>query len=314
MTVTTEYNKTDVHGNPLSSKEQEWCENNELRLEPFAKTNWKTGDSRDKWKDLLSRASAAMREAEWRSVMSGETDRKAAIIHVNNGNREKWIRRVGENNLHYRDIRYTEPYNGFSHKHFPTSKDDPTRITYAAISTNPDVADKFEEAELELSGEDKHEAVGELLGFPECCREKFGDIWVNEGQIDPIYEISCNSDNAEMIDGDAENVLIKDPEPWANVMNRYFGWAFITHLPCSWNCEKSHKIAKARGEIMKDAGYEDAANALYHWLSLPGVWTGHNGIAHFRNEHMIGAAGTSTYWNKKRIVWGEEHDAGGSIL
>lgn len=314
MTVEPEYHSTDVHGNPLTESEKEWCEENDYSAEPFTGSNWKTRESREAWKEPLENITQAHHLSEWMSVLSDKTDRKAAIIHVNNYNREKWLNRVGKHSLAYRDIRYTEPYEGFSHKFYPTSIHDTERITYAVVAENEDIADKFYEAETEMGNVEKHDAVGKFLNFPKCCREFFQRVWVEEEHIDPIYEISCNSSNAKTINGNRQNILVEDPEPWNNIMYRYFDWTYLTHLPCSWDCRHSKEVAQNRGEIMTENGYRDAANNLHTWLSEPMVWTGNKALAHIRNAHMIGTTGTSTYWNEKRIVWGEEHKSGGEIV
>lgn len=314
MTVEPAYLTTDVHGTELTEDEREWCDGHVVRTEPFRKTNWKTAASRDRWDELTTRIEEAHRMAEWRSVLSDETDREAAIIHVNNYNRERWLKRVGEHGLEYRDIRYSEPYEGFSHKHYETSIHDPERFTYAVIAKDEDVADKFYEAETEFDNPRKHRVVGEFLGFPKCCREFFVDVWHEQGQIDPVYEAACNSACAEPIDDDREDVLIDADEPWNNMLWRYIGLFYQTHIPCSFDCEGSAAIAKARGRIMAEHGYRNAANALWEWLREPAVWTGHNGLAHVKNRHLIASAGTSDYWSKKRVVWKRENDDGGQIV
>lgn len=317
MPIEPEYAQTDVFGNPLDADERAWVEDqrNSIRFDkPVTKQNWKTAESRDEWADLLSEAAKAKQFAEWWSVLSDKTDRKAAIIHVNNLNREEWLKRVGEYGLSYRDIRYTEPYNGFSHKHYPTDKRDPNRVTYAVIAENDDVADKMEEAELRDGEAEKHEIVGELLGFPECCRQSFRETFIEQKRIDPMYEVSCQSDCAEAIDGDNQSVYIPEVNPWTNVLYRYFGYSFITHIPCKWDCEKSAEIGEARGEMMAEHGHREAANKLWEWLRLPMTWTNKTGLAHIRNQHFTGSSSSSSYWTQKRVVWGDEHLSGGSIV
>lgn len=306
-TVEPQYITHDVNGNELTQKQQEQVMShvhNEM-VEPFTVTNWKTAESRDVWKDLISRMAEAQREVEWLSVMDGETDRKAAIIHVNNYNREKWLRRLGENNLVYRDLLYSEPYDGYSHQHFPTDIHNPERFTYAAIAQNNDVLDKMEEATHELVGHEGHNLKGKMLGFPKCCRDFFGEVWSMREQIDPMYEVACNTDSAEMIDGNPNKIRITDPNPGANVLWRYFGMNFITHIPCSFDCEDSIEIARNRYRLMVENGYEEEANALTKWLNLPFTWSGLHSQALVKNEHMIGLTKTSTYVNEKEIVWGE---------
>lgn len=311
------YVRADHNGDELSKEDRETIMSKKVRPDNFTKINWKNADSRDQWSDFLSDMASAKQLAEWRSVLSDETDRKAAIIHLNNYNREEWLRRIGDEGLHYRDIRYTAPYNGFAHEFKGTDKNDPERLTYAVISDNPDTADKMEEAELEMGGFERHDTVGELLGFPECCREWFWENWGLSNKdnqwTDPMYEIACNTDSATAIDGNNENVLIDEIVPWTNILYRYWGQSFITHMPCSFDCEHSADIGETRGEIMAEYGYKDAANAMWQWLSLPMVWESRLGIAQVTNEHWIGSANSSGYWSMKRIVWGEEHEMGSVV-
>lgn len=282
--------------------------------EPFTKRNWKSTTSRDAWDTLHSRMSAAKSEAEWRSVIDEETDRKAAIIHVNNHNRDVWLERVAKHDLFYRPIRYTAPYDGYSHKHMPVDRTDPERVTYAAIALEEEHVETFEHAETGNPDRVDHEAIGELLGFPKCCRRFFDEVWVKGRKLDPIYEIACNSGNAEAVDGDPNHILIKDPNPGANVMWRYTGLSFLTHLPCSWDCEDSIEVARHRYRVMCNHGYQDAADGLVEWLSQPHEWTGHKAICEVRNQHAMVCSHTTSYWQKKTVTWGGPHNPGGSVF
>lgn len=315
MTVEPRYKTRNIDGEELSEEEKDYLEKSSLEVENFDKRNWKSAESRDEWRDILQRASRGMMEAEWRSVMDEKTDRKAAIIHVANRNREKWLERLSEKDLVFREIRYTEPYNGgFSHKFFPTDKSDPERITYSVVARNEDIADKMKEAELEMDGEEKHDTVGKLLGFPKCCRKHFYQRFVEDSIRDPMYEITCNTEGVEKIEGDPEKLKVENPEPLINSMWRYFGWRFITHHPCSWKCEKSVAIAENRKRIMKENGYKEAAEKLEEWLNLPFTWTVKNGLMHIKNKHFIGSARSSNYWSKKKVIWKKKHRPGGSIV
>lgn len=274
----------------------------------YTALNWKTARSRDSWAEKFSEMAQAKTEAEWRSVIDDETDRKAAIIHINNHNREKWLQRIGEHDLHYRDIRYSEPYGGFAHEFSPTTQDDLERITYSVIAEDSDVADKMEEAETEMGGHERHDVVGELLGFPECCRNFFNEDWLDGSIRDPIYEISCNTPSTEMVDDDSNEIIVKNPNVGTNIMWRYYGISFITHLPCSWECEESIEIARQRYRIMKENGYEEEANLIHEWIKQPMVWSGYHGQAHIQNHHMTGKVNSSCYLNEKNITWREDYE------
>jgi hypothetical protein len=308
------YVETDHEGRELGEEERQQLMEDKVRPSGFTKTNWKTIEAKRKWKELLKQMAHAKSEAEWRSVMSDKTDRKAAIIHIKNQNREKWLKRIGEHDLHFRPIRYTKSYEGFAHEHTGTAENDPDRMTYSVIAQNADVADQMEHAEKKKGGFERHNEVGKLLGFPKCDRDWFWDNWgtdaTTDGWTDPMYEIAANSDSAEAIDGDRENVLITDPNPLNNILYRYWGMSFITHMPHAFDCKHSAEIGKARGEIMAESGLQDVANAMHTWLDQPMVWEGHLGIAHVKNDAWIGSANSSGYWSKKRIVWGEEPEGG----
>jgi len=273
----------------------------------YTSHNWKSTQSRDAWSDWFARMGQAKSEAEWRSVLDDDTDRKAAIIHINNQNREGWLNRVGENDLYYREIRYSEPYGGFAHEFSPTERNDPNRITYSVIAENPDIADKMKQAELEMSGAERHDVVGELLGFPDCCRNFFANDWMSEGIRDPMYEISCNTESAEKIDDDPTSVLVKDPNAGTNIMWRYFGISFITHMPCSWECEESIKLARNRYRIMTENGFDNEADRINEWLQQPFDWSGYHGQAHIQNPHMTSKVNSSCYLDEKLIRWKSEY-------
>lgn len=272
----------------------------------YTSLNWKSTESRDNWASWFNRMSQAKAEAEWRSVMDSETDRKAAIIHINNQNRGEWLERVGENDLHFREIRHSEPYGGFAHEFSPTTADDPNRITYSVIAEDSDIADKMKEAELEMESEERHDVVGELLGFPDCCRDFFTEDWVKGGIRDPMYEISCNSDSAEMIEDDPNEIIVNDPNIGTNIMWRYFGLSFITHMPCSWECEDSIELARNRYRIMKESGYDEEADNIHQWLKEPFDWSAYHGQAHIQNSHCTSKVNSSCYLDEKLVRWKRE--------
>lgn len=274
----------------------------------YTALNWKTPKSRDSWAEHFQKMGYAKSEAEWLSVLDDETDRKCAIIHINNQNRERWLKRIGEHDLHYRDIRFSEPYGGFAHEFSPTDGNDPNRITYSVIAPNSDIADKVEEAETEMSGREKHDTVGKFLGFPDCCREFFLDDWVDGSIRDPMYEISCNTPSAEAVDGDRNDILVKEPNAGTNIMWRYFGISFITHMPCSWECEESIELARNRYRIMKENGYGDEAELIHRWLEQPHTWSGYHGQAHIQNSHVTSKVNSSCYLDEKNVTWKGEYE------
>lgn len=294
----------------------------DIEVDPYTGWNWKSAQQRNHWSanadqtygGLIQRMRSLRSEAEWRSVADSDTDRRIAIINLNHSNMEEWMERVGNHGLQYRTIRYNEPYEGFAHSHRPTSPTNPQRLCYGVIAENEDLLDTAEEAELEYESHEKHETLGELLGFPECCRQFFQNVWLDESIDDPMYEVACNTESAERIHSDdtVDHVRLHDPSPWVNVLWRYFQLSFITHIPCRFDCTESEHVAYHRGRIMQDVD-EQAAKALKSWLDQPHSWSGHNGIAHIKSEPAVAQTQTTPYLQEKKITWKGEHSPGGKV-
>lgn len=309
--ITPEYITTDFKGNELTEEEFEQLEEHKYRGYPFIKWNWKDARSRDSWKHHLQTIVEAQYATDVYSVTSDRlANRDAAQVIFENEHREKITELANEVGLTYLEIDHGDKNDGFSHLMNPGARDKLDSLEESI--TRAVIADK-EVAKVvdELYGrddEDSHRELGRLFGIPECCIEFYIEQAVKEDRIDPLYEVACNTEDVEMIDGDPTQLRVVDPEPWNNVLWRYFGWSYINHIPCSFDCEESKEIAKARGNIMAENGYRVSANALFEWLQKPMTWASLKSLAHIKNENVTSSAQSSCYWDEKYIVWGEEHD------
>ena len=283
-------------------------------VDSFASYNWKSKAAKDQWNDLVDRMMNVSAAAEWQAVLDDEAPRKLALVNVSHGNMESWLTRAGKHGLVTRTLQYVEPYSGFAHGHTHTGRDNPERLCFTAVAETEDVLDAAEEAYESEDSATKHSRLGELLGFPACCRDHFLENWLGEPSHDPMYEAACNTPSAERVEATDEydHVRVTDPSPWVNPMWRYFGLRFITHLPCSFECEASERIAYHRGRLI-EAQDEEAAHALKSWLDAPFTWSGHNAIAHIRNEAVAAQVNSSPYLQEKRITWKGEHAPGGKV-
>jgi len=309
LTMFEDPHPTDVNGNELDDDQLKQLRRNygQLHLEPFRKSNWKTAESRDKWSPKLNSFTRIFDKLEYWSMLSDQTDREIKIIHYDHQNRDDWLERIGREGLHYRDIKTVRSYDGYSNRHFSTSKSDSERISYAAIAKTADAVDKAEEAELDLEGEERHRAVGNLLGFPDCCVDFFVDTWVGEHKMDNIFTIARNSGNATVVDDTGNIIRIEDPEPYTNNLWKGFNYRFTTHNPCSYDCQATIDLAKRRGRFAADSGYQDEINSLYNWLDKPMKWSGYKGLARLANADILGSYQCTPYWDTKTVIWKREH-------
>jgi len=122
---------------------------------------------------------------------------------------------------------------------------------------------------LESRNDDK--AVGQILGYPECCIDFFIRNRENQQKIqnDYILPILSNSDGLEF-------------PFYNNYAARYFDVTLLGHFPHSFNCEESIKIAKRNLECIKKYS-EELANRFVAMLKCPVLYTEKNGIFLFEN-------------------------------
>jgi len=96
---------------------------------------------------------------------------------------------------------------------------------------------------LDLSTTPHEYAFGKLLGYPECCVRKMETI--GESNIDEYAETFCKQDFTS---------------PHLNIKYYSSGIALISHIPCSLECNSSHKMADACRSFVKrlqDQGVQD---------------------------------------------------------
>lgn len=72
-------------------------------------------------------------------------------------------------------------------------------------------------------------AIGQLLGFPDCCQAFFDRLW----------NVDKKRDTTLSMGGHAH---VRGPER-ANILGRWLGVRCVPHLPCRWDCEHTVDLA-----------------------------------------------------------------------
>lgn len=117
-----------------------------------------------------------------------------------------------------------------------------------AIGNKLDNTEKF----VEYIKNDNHRKMGKMLGYPDCCTEKFynyfpdnTDNWT--GTIISDYVVSGIPEK--------ENIC---QQPFVmNRMLRYIQEVLIYHFPCSLNCSQSIDIGYQRYNQLKSVDEEE---------------------------------------------------------
>ena len=127
-------------------------------------------------------------------------------------------------------------------------------------------------------GDDR--AVGRLLGFPECCVNFFMRTWA-QGTRDTTWQM------LGMAKGPIE----------ANILGRWLGMRWVTHLPCSFQCEETVAI----GQKMRALVPSTHAATIDEVLSWPVEWSALHGAAEIKYPVCKIVTGTG-YTATKLIV------------
>lgn len=242
---------------------------------PFTKIYWQKDDQG--FRNMVSRASRLSHLVEYETVK--QHLRKVATFHIRPQGFEDEIEKIAEDGLFWLPIQRSKIYSGFSHKHFPTSKDDPQSTVYGVLSWKLEYAKQFKEAS---KGKCDHEKLAELLGYPACCAKFFTKVW-SQGYYDPIYQAA---ENTKGMKKSGRTIELKS-NGYANSSMRYFGLRIVPQITCSFSCKASEEQGRMFFEVMQDIDRE-AANFLLDYLKGPEEWSVYHGIAQVVTDDFVG--------------------------
>jgi len=249
------------------------------------------------WEPRLNRVSKLYNDTELVTVLNGMRD--IYIHHVNSERIRDSLEFFLANNLKFYPTNESALYEGFSHKHIPPKKGEPYHVYGAAVlEGNEKIGEEFKRINISPSD---HDRIGEMLGYPKCCRDFFTEVWATDS-IDPIYESALNTDNVESIpvDGEKKDMLRVKCNPYANQMLRYFGIRLTPHLSHSMTCEDTIKMGKEWEKVMRKLDNE-ATDWLIELLSMPVKWDCYKGVAIIDTPIFRGVTSSDGVLYHKRV-------------
>jgi len=247
-------------------------------LFPFTRIVYNSPQNKKVWGQKISRASSVHNKAEFEMVRMGY--RKAATMHISPYSYDESIEKIIRNDLVWLPIQRTKNYNGFSHKHFPTDPRDPDSSVYGVLARSIEDAEAFRNASQGQTTD--HNIIGDLLGFPQCCRNFFNEVWP-KGYFDPIWQAAERTEGAEKVS--ETHIALKKVYPEAMQVFRYIGPRITSHLSCSFTCEESKKEGQRWVECMEEFDPE-GLQAMMDILTLPFKWSVKWGIAIVTTPHF----------------------------
>lgn len=230
-------------------------------LPEWTRMIWSSAIVRQTWEQKLQRASTIWLEIEERGVEQGI--RPSALIFLDE-------RAFIEKSMYYAKkglvlqpltrVNKSQSYSSSGSQEFDASKPTSFRCALTTPALVPEWIEAWEKSD--------NRKIGELLGFPSCCIEFFQRIWIDEKYVDTTWPMYQNTEHAGHFK--------------ANILLRWLGIRLVSHLPCSFECQESVKLATANLTLMEQLGHVESANDIINLLQMPIEWSAKHGIAEIK--------------------------------
>lgn len=230
-----------------------------FKLDEFVRLSWPSAEARDKWGPIFSALSNIFISIERASV----SHRGVALINCSPDELLNLTKGFVEEG---RVVVPVERVNRSSHYQSASGNFDPTKDwDYKVAIVNPaliNAADFIHAYEFK-----EWKEVGYMLGYPKCCREFFETYWVEEKWFDTTLPMCWGTMDYPEFD------------PFNNILLRVIGLRAVSHLPCSFTCERTRDIAWMYHQVACDLRLKDQWSQLVEILSWPIEWSSLHGIA-----------------------------------
>lgn len=228
-------------------------------LPEWTKIIWNSNDSKIVWEPRITRITTAFLDIEKRTTLNGLKPSWLTNLSINDTNRLK-------NEIEGSDYdviilgknRINSTYNSSSQIYIEGQP-----YNYRIALTHKDKIQDW----IQSWNTSNNEKIGELLGFPKCCRNFFQKYWVEESYLDTSWVMSLTG--------------TQGPKE-CNILLRWLGIRAVSHLPCSFHCKETYDIARKNIEWGYRNGWAQEMEWLEEMLDWPVQWSALHGIAEIR--------------------------------
>jgi len=275
-----------------------------VEVYPFTKIAWRSSEIEKQWEPMRQRIYNAVHYAEYQSVKQGY--RACDVYDLHPGNFDNEIKRVVKDRLWYFPILRSRTYGGYGHRHYDTDTIDENTFIYGVVAKNWDDGAYFHDAEIidrskqivHNLPERSHDVLGQLLGYPKCCRDFFTSVWLKDGCLDPMFEMALAT--SETVEKKERGHVKVSGDSRLNRLIRYWGFNIIPFFPHNFACEDALEFSEWWMKLMREKDAE-ATDACLEILSTPMRWSMMNCVTFVEHPLFIGSA-NGYYVPEKRIV------------
>ena len=246
-------------------------------LPTFLRIAWVSEEVRNVYEPKIRSIAQAWSEIEWRSVPAGI--RQSALCVVYADFYETFCAKVVACGLEILPLRVEE--RSTSQRSAPGKQ----VLLHVFVGKRKN-AKAFKSAWIRRDSD----RLGELLGYPECCREFIRRCRANDGLADMTWPIAGNTKDAKRKD----RTIVVSGSPLLNILLRRVNVRALPHLPCRFDCPNSQALANQWTDLGRSLGFREEMEWLTDILSWPAEWSALHGIAEIRSPILKACACTQT--------------------
>lgn len=237
------------------------------------RTIWTSPHAREIWQPRIAQITQVWEQVE--RLLVARSARPSALQNISPENLPGLLKEVAKDGLVAVPLAQVPRVNGYqAASHAREAGDWDYRV---AITSFAHVAEW-----TEAWATNNNDAIGKLLGYPECCRKFFNQIWVAERWFDTTWPMAANTPEGKHLIAPAIEGISIPGNLKANILWRWHGVRTVSHLPCSFGCKASEAMGEATLQVMASSGFAEEADWLREILSWPVEWSALHGIAEIR--------------------------------
>jgi len=248
-------------------------------LPDFTRHSWVGGQARVTWEPRLDRIRSAWPDIEWLSIV--DEVRPCAVVGLSQSALSATMPRWSAHHLSALGLPMSSPETH-------------PGITLAAVGSFENVTRAREAWDARAD-----DVLGRLLGYPECCRKFFQEVWVEQRSLDTTWAMAANTTTPK----DAVVTLEWSKASLANILWRWLGVRAVPHLPCRFDCAASLQFGAQLLRVAERAGYAEEAEWIREILSWPVEWSALHGIAEVKTPILKISTRTDATAGKYVVRW-----------
>ena len=242
-------------------------------LPEWTRTMWASERAKEIWQPRIDHINAAWSRIERWSVIDGA--RGSCLTFAEPKDLAELVRWASEHGVLALPMTQVGSLEQYSATPQPVTAGQGWQ--YRIVLCRPEFRDAWYQAWHDDTTND--ETIGELLGFPECCRRFFREIWVEQKFLDTTWPMAVNT--AHRRTDDVHELEVQGPDV-CNILLRWLGVRAVAHLPCAFNCTATLETAKMLDQVGRDRHFGEAVDWTREMLSWPVEWSALHGIAEIK--------------------------------